>query len=207
MAKLSAGILSQPRGKVAGVVGASWKGIGYVRAKVVPANPNTAAQQAQRSKMSVVVKAAQFILATILIPYVSPFQKKMSGYNWFCKENILGVSGGSLGANIKVTTGTEVAPVLSAVSAGASPTISGTFTPVANALVGETDFVGIAIYHAASNSFTFHAATLTVNTKTFTVTATGDSVADGDQVLAFYAVNKTGLAAQKVSNSVGVTVA
>lgn len=206
MAKLSAGILSQPRGKVAGVVGASWKGIGYVRAKVVPANPNTAAQQAQRSKMSVVVKAAQFILATILIPYVTPFQKKMSGYNWFCKTNIFGVSGESLGSDIKITTGTEVAPVLSAVSAGTAPTISGSFTPVANSAAGETDYVGIAIYHKASNSFTFHAATLNVEAKTFTVTATGDSAAANDQVLAFYAVNKTGLAAQKVSNSSGVTV-
>lgn len=109
MAKLSAGILSQPRGKVAGVVGASWKGIGYVRAKVVPANPNTAAQQTQRGKMAVVVKAAQYILATILIPYVTPFQKKMSGYNWFCKENIGAVADDALGADIKVTTGTEVA--------------------------------------------------------------------------------------------------
>lgn len=207
MAKLSAGILSQPRGKVAGVVGASWKGIGYVRAKVVPANPNTAAQQAQRSKMSVVVKAAQYILATILIPYVTPFQKKMSGYNWFCKANISGVVGTALGADIKITAGTEVAPVLAAVAPGTNPTISGTFTPVAVTASGETDYVGIAIYHKAANSFTFWPATVDAAAKTFTVTTTGESVAADDTVLSFYAVNKTGLAAQKVSNSSGVTVA
>lgn len=207
MAKLSAGILSQPRGKVAGVVGASWKGIGYVRAKVVPANPNTAAQQTQRGKMAVVVKAAQYILATILIPYVTPFQKKMSGYNWFCKENIGAVTDDALGADIKVTTGTEVAPTINAVSAGSNPDITGTFTPVASASAGETDFVGVAIYHKAENKFTFWPATLNVPSKTYGVATSGESVAAGDQVLAFYAVNKTGLAAQKVSNNAGVTVA
>lgn len=207
MAKIEAGILSNPRGKVAGVVGASWKGIGYVRAKVKPANPQTAAQQAQRGKMSVVVAAAQTLLAAVLIPFVSPFQKKMSGYNWFCKANIANVVDGALGAGIKICTGTEIAPSISTPSAGVDPMITGSYTPSASSALGENDTVLVSIYDKSANAFTTVEATLNESGKTFSASFSGVTLASGDTVLAFSAVEKTGLAAQRVSNSVGVTVA
>jgi hypothetical protein len=88
MAKIQAGILSNVRGAVAGVVGGVWKGKNYVRARVTPANPNTVAQQAQRAKMGSCVAFAKLILGQILQPFVDPFQKSMSAFNWFVKKNI-----------------------------------------------------------------------------------------------------------------------
>lgn len=207
MAKIEAGILSTPRGKVAGVVGASWKGIGYVRAKVTPANPNTAAQQAQRTKMSVVVEAAQSALAAVLIPFVSPFQKKMSGYNWFVKENISGVTAGALGGTIKLTTGVNVSPVITPTVSHSSTSVAGTFTPVANAEAGETDEVYVAHYSKSRNAFNVIKATATVGAKTFTANVEGWALAASDTVFAFSSVAKTGLAAQSVSNSVSQLLA
>lgn len=88
MAKIRAGILSKVQGKVGGVVGATWKGKNYLREHVKPSNPNTPAQQLQRSKMSVAVKAAGHFLGGVLTRFVNPFVKSMSAYNWFVKQNI-----------------------------------------------------------------------------------------------------------------------
>lgn len=88
MAKIKSGILSKVQGKVAGVVGATWKGQNYLRELVKPGNPNTPAQQLQRGKMSVAVKASRTFLAPVLTPYLSKFVKNMSAYNWFVKQNI-----------------------------------------------------------------------------------------------------------------------
>lgn len=105
MAKIKAGILSKVSGKVAGVVGGTWKGTNYLRELVKPANPNTPLQQAQRGKMSFVVAVARQLVGDVLNPYLNKFCKTMSGYNWFCKENIKRLEGTPL----KFTS----APVLS----------------------------------------------------------------------------------------------
>lgn len=93
MAKIKAGILSKVSGKVAGVVGGTWKGTNYLRELVKPANPNTPLQQAQRGKMSFVVAVARLLVGDVLNPYLNKFCKTMSGYNWFCKENIKRLGG------------------------------------------------------------------------------------------------------------------
>lgn len=105
MAKIKAGILSKVSGKVAGVVGGTWKGQNYLRELVKPSNPNTALQQAQRGKMAFTVKLARQLVGDILNPYLNKFCKTMSGYNWFCRENIKKAGGSPL----KLTS----APVLS----------------------------------------------------------------------------------------------
>ena len=93
MAKIKAGILSKVSGKVAGVVGGTWKGTNYLRELVKPANPNTPLQQAQRGKMAFVVAVARQLVGDVLNPYLNKFCKTMSGYNWFCKENIKRLAG------------------------------------------------------------------------------------------------------------------
>lgn len=106
MAKIQAGILSNVRGAVAGVVGGVWKGKNYLRARVTPANPNTAAQQAQRTKMSATVAFAKLILGTVLNVFVDPFQKVMSGFNWFVKNNIAYFTETPTWSSMKLTEGT-----------------------------------------------------------------------------------------------------
>lgn len=88
MAIIKAGILSKVSGKVAGVVGSTWKGTNYLRERVKPSNPNTALQQRQRGKMRSIVAYARPILGNVLATFVDPFCKEFSGYNWFVKNNI-----------------------------------------------------------------------------------------------------------------------
>lgn len=88
MAVLSGGILGTVSGKVAGVVAAQWKDKNYVRQYNIPANPNTAEQQYQRGLFGNCVAYAKLILGQVLNSFVDPFQKSMSGFNYFIKRNI-----------------------------------------------------------------------------------------------------------------------
>jgi hypothetical protein len=88
MAKVFAGILGSFAGKVAGVVGGRWKNIQYVRAYVIPANPDTDAQQAKRLRFKLAALFGMSILAGALQPYMDPFVRGMSAFNWFIKKNI-----------------------------------------------------------------------------------------------------------------------
>lgn len=204
MAKLNAGILSAPRGKVAGVVGSSWKGISYVRQKVTPANPNTAAQQAQRGKMSAAVKFAQSILAGVLIPFVSPFQKKMSGYNWFIKQNIGKITTSSNAENLRFTSGTLALPT-GELSGGTSTMVANVnFENVANTADGEKMVVGAVWYDSVGGDAYYKTQEVEGSASTATI-AIGDVSAMRDPIVhIFVALTKTGLACQDVSNNVRI---
>lgn len=130
MAKIKAGILSKVSGKVAGVVGGTWKGVNYLRELVKPANPNTPLQQAQRGKMSFVVATARQLVGDVLNPYLNKFCKTMSGYNWFCKENI----GRLAGTPLKFTE----APALSFGTLASGSLVSSSFADN-----GEVEFSSI----------------------------------------------------------------
>ncbi len=105
MGKQTGGILGTVTGKVGNVVGAQWKETPYFRAYKVPANPNTTAQQAQRSKMSHCVTIGRLILASIIQTFWDPFQKSISGYNRFVQVNIKAITDNSDWLNIKVAEG------------------------------------------------------------------------------------------------------
>jgi hypothetical protein len=88
MGKLRSGILGHLSGKVAGVVGSRWKDQSTLREYVMPANPNTAPQQAQRSLMRGAVGFGKSLTGQVFNPYVDKFQKSMSGFNYFISQNI-----------------------------------------------------------------------------------------------------------------------
>lgn len=89
MGVIKQGILGGVSGKVANVVGSSWKGIAYLKALPLSvANPNTAAQQLQRGKMREIVEDSRLLLASLLQPFWNPFAQQMSGYNAYVQENI-----------------------------------------------------------------------------------------------------------------------
>jgi hypothetical protein len=93
MGVIKQGILGAFSGKVGGVIGGSWKGIAYMR--TIPANvtnPRTAAQVAQRTKMTAMVFLAQALLVGIVKPLWDRFANKMSGYNYFVQQNIAQIS-------------------------------------------------------------------------------------------------------------------
>ena len=89
MGRIRQGILGGFSGKVANIVGSSWKGIAVIKSLPLSvANPNTAAQQAQRGKMTGIVAQSRILLAALISVYWNPFAQRMSGYNMFVQTNI-----------------------------------------------------------------------------------------------------------------------
>lgn len=75
-------------GKVGNVVGASWKGIDYLRALPSQvANPRTEAQMTSRTKMSLVVKFLRSCTALVRIGFKG-FAVKMSAFNAAASYNL-----------------------------------------------------------------------------------------------------------------------
>lgn len=89
MGVIKRGILGGFRGKVANVVGSSWKGIAVMKSLPLSvANPRTPGQVGQRNKFSGVVAIAVQMLANIIKPNWDRFAQQESGYNAFIKKNI-----------------------------------------------------------------------------------------------------------------------
>jgi hypothetical protein len=97
MATIKQGILGAFSGKVGSVVGSSWKGIAIMKALPASvANPRTAKQVIQRSKMSSAVAFAKEVLPQVIKPLNDRFVSRMSGYNSFIQQNINCFEGGEL---------------------------------------------------------------------------------------------------------------
>jgi len=122
MGVIKQGILGGFSGKVANVVGSSWKGIAVIKSLPLSvANPQTAGQVAQRTAFTAAVALAVNILTTIVKPLWDRFAQLQSGYNAFIQANIahfdgsgdltyadLDISSGSLlGVPIDSVTGTN----------------------------------------------------------------------------------------------------
>jgi len=93
MAIITTGILGRTSGKVASVVGGRWKGINYIREKVVPKNPKTPLQQSQRRNMRFTVAWAKTLIPIILIPILDRFTSRKSAYNDVVGRNVMNFEG------------------------------------------------------------------------------------------------------------------
>lgn len=92
MGKINRGILGGFSGKVANIIGGSWKGIAYMRSQPLSvAQPNTAAQVNQRASFENLVDLAKASLLLIIHPLWNRLAVKMSGYNFFIQQNKLAV--------------------------------------------------------------------------------------------------------------------
>jgi hypothetical protein len=120
MGVIKQGILGGFQNKVGAVVGSSWKGIAVMKAKPISvANPRTAAQVANRTKMANIVLFAQVILATVIKPLWDRFASQMSGYNDFVKTNIsqFATSMPDTPADLKISKGKMAATVMNSPTA------------------------------------------------------------------------------------------
>lgn len=165
MATIKQGILGAFSGKVAGVVGSSWKGIPVM--KSLPpsvANPKTAKQIEQRSRMSACTAFSQSVLADVIKPLNDRFASRMSGFNAFTSRNIANFEGGVLSKpeDVKISPAGNKAQLIDAIAAEAkitkkdakievsSPTIAGSGKALA------TDKPYLVVYNRSSKkSFGF----------------------------------------------------
>ena len=134
MARINRGILGGFKGKVANVVGSSWKGIETMRARPISVlNPRTTAQVNNRDRFSLVSLLAASMLSSIVKPLNDRFAQKQSGYNLFCSRNkdVFNASGAFVGANLilssgklgddSITSATKEGPTIVQVSWAAEP--------------------------------------------------------------------------------------
>jgi hypothetical protein len=133
MATIKQGILGAFSGKVAGVVGSSWKGIPVM--KSLPpsvANPKTAKQIEQRSRMSACTAFSQSILAEVIKPLNDRFASRMSGFNAFTSRNIANFEGGVLSKpeDLKISPSGNKAQLIDAIAAEAKITKKNAFVTV-----------------------------------------------------------------------------
>jgi len=89
MGVIKRGILGGFSGKVANVVGSSWKGIAVMKSLPLSvANPRTASQTLQRGKFTNVGQFGSDILVSCIKPLRDRFAQQQSGYNTFISKNI-----------------------------------------------------------------------------------------------------------------------
>lgn len=123
MAVINQGILGGFSGKVANVVGTSWKGIAVMKALPLSvANPRTAAQVAQRSKMAGCVAMLQPILSQVIKPLNDRFAGKMSGFNYALQASISAFNDSGVlqnPANFKISRAANKAQLIDAIAAEA----------------------------------------------------------------------------------------
>jgi hypothetical protein len=89
MGKIKQGILGPISGKIGNVIGASWRGIHYLRVKPASVkNPRTLPQLIQRSKFSLAIKLARLLLDFIRIGF-NAYSLGMSAFNVAVRRFIL----------------------------------------------------------------------------------------------------------------------
>ena len=132
MGVIKRGILGGFSGRVANVIGGSWKGIAYMRSMPLSvANPNTAGQQVQRGKFTQCVIIAKILLADIIKPLNDRFAQFMSGYNRFMVMSIdaFDATGLATPADFKISEGSLTAvPGVNIVVSDATATVQATWT-------------------------------------------------------------------------------
>jgi len=113
------GVLGTTRGKVGNVVFSTWKGINTVRAKVDPANPQTQAQQDNRSDFGNLAVVGSDLNVPLLQPYWGWLADQESPFNTFVRENMPGQGTNLSSPSLTVAQG-EL-PQLQGVDAVAGP--------------------------------------------------------------------------------------
>lgn len=145
MGKLINGPFGPLVGKVGGTVSFMWKGINAVRSYVIPANPNTASQQANRSVWASLVTMAKSILTSIIQVYWDPYATGMSGFNEFMSVNKSATGSTIDYSSLKVAQGNlEGAAISGAVYATGDVTASFSSATSGNGL--NSDYCAIVVY-------------------------------------------------------------
>lgn len=189
MAKIPAGILGAISGKVGNVVGASWKGINYIREYVIPANPNTDAQKAERDLFRDIVSMASAALGPVLQVFVDPFLRAQSAWAYFIGKARKTYLVEGVYEDIILTKGNlEGAVIISAVYQAALCVVTWSEAVLGNGAL--TDIACVFIYDKANKVGWFDSSN-TRDTEGATVTVGAGRVAANLQCWLFFADHAT----------------
>jgi hypothetical protein len=206
MAIIKNGVLGNTTGKIGGVVGGKWKDKNYLRTYVIPANPNSVGQQAQRGKMSAAVAFAKLLTGQIFNVYTDGFQKSMSGFNAFIKANVAYFASPVVWASLKITEGK-----LYFAQGGMSTysTVQGKITVHNSDGVGSNGLPGDKVmafaYNKVTGVVTFAAAEALRSDASIEIFI-GSGHTATDYITYSFAIQKTGNMVSLLSNSLYATV-
>jgi len=208
MGVIKQGILGGFSGKVANIVGSSWKGVPVIKSLPLSvANPKTTAQTAQRNKMTGVVSAARILLAALIQPYWNPFAQGESGYNAFVSTNIANFANGVFTdfANFFSTRGSLLGVVQGATSASeGSSTITVPWTDNSGQSDAEgTDESVVTVYNETQDYWVIDAGSAT--RADGTVDVNDAKMAQGDDLHIYLSMSRPNIS--KVSDSDYKTIA
>ncbi len=186
MGKIKRGILGGFSGKVANVIGGSWKGIGYMRSQPLSvANPNTAAQVEQRTAFSNAVALGKVLLVSIIKPLWDRFAQQMSGYNAWMQANInLAISDAGINFNDLILSRGVLTPSAGLAMIGVDGAPGVDFSWDNNTGQGTalgTDIVFLAVFNEDSEEWAFNGpgvvrTSLTAQVDTASNQTTGDTL-------------------------------
>jgi len=156
MSKLTAPLLSfSASGQIAKtMVASTWKGIPYMRKYVIPANPQTDAQQDQRGYVTSVVSAwknyyTHAVGRTAWNRSATASSKTMSGFNMFASQAIKVIKtdpNASFAIYVHATAGQKAAALVLNIDDGAAGDEAGNFEIwVGSTISGMTKFEEVAI--------------------------------------------------------------
>ena len=206
MAKLKNGILGDISGKVGSGVGLSWKGISSIRAHVVPANPNTPAQQTQRSKMSLCVAFIKAAIGPVLNVYQDPITQGKSAYNVFVSNNIALFEGTVPYNSVALTTGKLFAPQIVNVF---PPAPGSDYDADFNTGLGsnglDSDVIYGGAYHKVTGAWYFPDSPVVRSDGKLTFSGTADE-SSSDLVFFLFASQSANLTIKSISTSYGYTI-
>jgi hypothetical protein len=194
MGKLLQGILGGISGSVGNVVGSSWKGIPVIKAKPLSvANPKTAGQIAQRTKMTNIVAFAGEILSSVIKPLWDRFAQQMSGYNDFISTNIDLFENAlpSPAADLQISKGKMAATAVSITDISpADTTVVVTWTDDSGTgLKLASDLAYVVVTVDTGDVVKFNAGTVLRSAETATVTL-ATALEMGDEVNAYLAFKR-----------------
>jgi len=110
MAVISTGIMGSMIGKCGGVVGQKWKSKNTLRELVKPSNPQSVAQQLQRSKYAFLCDLFTMMSGTLIATAWSSPPKNMTPLNWFLKINLPLLVGAAVPSTFIASPGTLLRP-------------------------------------------------------------------------------------------------
>jgi hypothetical protein len=150
VAKVQGGLLGSLSGKLAGGVFSSWKGVQYVRQWLIPANPRTADQVAQRLLFSNLVYVGKAILGSVLQVFWDPFIKGNSGWAHFLGVNLTAMHPTFDPTKLIVGQGTLENTAITG-STYAGPTVTMTWSPTCLGNGLATDKAVAVVYDFANH--------------------------------------------------------
>jgi len=204
MAKIL-GVFTTMKGKVGNAVMQTWKSVQVMRTRVIPHNPQSAAQTTNRSLFTSLILMFKGIVSDLVTPFWNPFTSGLkTGWSSLLGLNQALQAGSVIDYElVEITHGSlPGSAILTAVYTAVGGDLTASWLDTEPAGSASTDFAMIAAYHSPSNTWFFGAGVEERADESVSVTLPDDlTPADITTYLFFFTGVLATPAIESVSNS------